>query len=82
MSGIPVIFVPGNSGSHKQVRSLASVSLRKAADDDDVPFHFDYFAVDFDEEFSALYGGTLEGQAQFLEECVQHVLGMYKGSKR
>jgi hypothetical protein len=27
-SGIPVLFIPGNSGSHKQVRSLASVALR------------------------------------------------------
>ena len=32
--GIPVLFVPGNSGSFKQVRSLASVALRKALDDD------------------------------------------------
>jgi len=27
-SGIPVLFIPGNSGSYKQVRSLASVALR------------------------------------------------------
>jgi hypothetical protein len=28
-SGIPVLFIPGNSGSYKQVRSLASVALRQ-----------------------------------------------------
>lgn len=33
-TGIPVLFVPGNSGSHKQVRSLASVALRKALDEE------------------------------------------------
>jgi hypothetical protein len=33
--GIPVLFIPGNSGSHKQVRSLASVALRKAIEDSD-----------------------------------------------
>ena len=27
-SGIPVLYIPGNSGSHKQVRSMASVALR------------------------------------------------------
>ena len=62
-SGIPVLFVPGNSGSHKQVRSLASVALRKAQDDE-MRFHFDYFSVDFDEEFGALYGGALHRQVE------------------
>ncbi len=76
--GIPVLFVPGNSGSHKQVRSLASVALRKA-EDDDHRFHFNFFTVDFNEEFGALYGGTLEDQADFVALCVDHVLGLYGG---
>ena len=71
--GVPVLFVPGNSGSHKQVRSMASVALRKALDDDHSGrFHFDYFSVDFNEEFSALYGGTLEDQVKIGNlECIK-----------
>lgn len=40
--GIPVLFIPGNAGSYKQVRSLASVSLRKYLNSKS-RFHFDYF---------------------------------------
>merc|ERR1719376_495941 len=58
-SGIPVLFIPGNSGSHKQVRSLASVALRMAIKKSEYKVHFDYFSVDFDEEHSAFYGGVL-----------------------
>ncbi len=77
VSGIPVLFIPGNAGSHKQVRSLASVALRKAQDEE-MRFHYDYFTVDFEEEFGAVYGGTLERQAEFVALCVDHILAMYK----
>lgn len=40
--GIPVLFLPGNSGSHMQVRSIASVALRKALSQE-YNYHFDYF---------------------------------------
>lgn len=62
--GIPVLFIPGNSGSHKQVRSLASVALRKSLDDQEHRPKFDFFAVDFEEELSAVYGGVLERQSR------------------
>ena len=79
-SGIPVLFIPGNSGSHKQVRSLASVALRKALDKDyGYRNHFDYFTVDFNEEFSALYGGNLRKQAEYLAVTIDHILGLYAG---
>lgn len=79
-SGIPVLFIPGNSGSYKQVRSLASVALRKAVDESEYKVHFDYFSVDFDEEYSALYGAVLQDQAQFVAHCVEKILGLYVGS--
>ena len=41
-SGAPVLFIPGNSGSYKQARSLASVALRKGVDNDWMS-HLDYF---------------------------------------
>lgn len=40
--GVPVLFIPGNSGSHMQARSLASVALRKALTKG-YQYHFDFF---------------------------------------
>ena len=79
--GIPVLYIPGNSGSHKQVRSLASVALRKAIEDSEYKIHFDYFTVDFDEEYSALYGGVLQNQVEFVSHSIQKILQLYKGRK-
>ncbi|KAL1117448.1 hypothetical protein AAG570_004774 [Ranatra chinensis] len=76
--GIPVLFVPGSRGSHKQVRSLASVSLRKWLGSR-TPFHFDYFALDLDNDHSGLYGGVLKAQTDFLKFCVKRVLSLYRG---
>ena len=105
-SGIPVVFIPGNSGSYKQVRSMASVALRKAScyrilyysllssvldnlncindnmvcvyrkaiDDSEYKTHFDYFSVDFSEEYSAIYGGVLELQADYLRQARVHLM--------
>ncbi len=28
LTGVPILFIPGNSGSYKQVRSIASESAR------------------------------------------------------
>jgi len=81
-SGIPVIFIPGNAGSFRQVRSLASIALRKAIEETKYKIHFDYFAVDFVEEFSALYGGTLQDQAEFVRKSIQDILSLYQGQKQ
>lgn len=35
------------------------------------------FTVDFNEEFSALYGGYLQEQTQYLGSCVRKVLSLY-----
>ncbi|XP_073835018.1 GPI inositol-deacylase isoform X2 [Musca autumnalis] len=43
LRGAPVIFIPGNAGSYKQVRSLASVALRKGMDNER-GIHMDYFS--------------------------------------
>ena len=79
-SGIPVLFIPGNAGSHRQVRSVASIALRKAIDIYKYKTHFDYFAVDFNEEFSALFGGTLIDQADFVRKSIKSILSLYSGT--
>lgn len=79
-SGIPVLFIPGNAGSFRQVRSLASIALRKSIEESKYKVHFDYFAADFVEEYSALYGGTLNEQAAFVRQSIKTILNLYKGS--
>ncbi|XP_062972289.1 GPI inositol-deacylase [Elgaria multicarinata webbii] len=77
-TGIPVLFLPGNAGSYKQVRSLGSIALRKA-EDVDYKYHFDVFSVNFNEELVALYGGSLQRQTRFVHECIKVILKLYKG---
>lgn len=75
LNGVPVLFIPGNAGSYKQVRSLASVALRKAETHRN---HFNYFTIDFDEDFSGLYGGVLMKQVNFVHSCLRHISRFYE----
>nr|KAF6450859.1 post-GPI attachment to proteins inositol deacylase 1 [Molossus molossus] len=77
LTGIPVLFLPGNAGSYKQVRSIGSIALRKA-EDIDFKYHFDFFSVNFNEELVALYGGSLQKQTKFVHECIKTILKLYK----
>lgn len=77
LSGIPVLFIPGNAGSYKQVRSLASVALRKA-ESLRSKVHFNYFTTDLDESLSGLFGGVLNEQTEFVRLCITRILWLYK----
>uniref|UniRef100_A0A1I8IIY6 PGAP1-like protein n=1 Tax=Macrostomum lignano TaxID=282301 RepID=A0A1I8IIY6_9PLAT len=59
--GSPLLFIPGNDGSHKQVRSLASVAIqmRKTLG---TKTRFDCFAVDLNS------GGLVARHAMTLED--------------
>ncbi|XP_050561004.1 GPI inositol-deacylase [Spodoptera frugiperda] len=78
--GVPVLFLPGNSGSHMQVRSLASVALRKALAKG-YQHHFDFFTISYNEELSGLYGGVLEDQTKFAAACITKILSLYKSNR-
>ncbi|XP_077392151.1 GPI inositol-deacylase [Festucalex cinctus] len=78
--GAPVIFLHGNAGSYKQVRSLGSVALRKA-ENAEGGLHFNVFTVDFNGELVALYGGSLRRQTYFLHESIKAILKLYKHLK-
>uniref|UniRef100_UPI00398E507F GPI inositol-deacylase n=1 Tax=Pristiophorus japonicus TaxID=55135 RepID=UPI00398E507F len=80
VTGIPILFLPGNAGSYRQVRSLGSVALRKAENIHN-KFHFDFFSIDFNEELVALYGGSLEKQTKFVHACLKVILKLYKDQK-
>uniref|UniRef100_A0A1Q3G1I1 GPI inositol-deacylase n=1 Tax=Culex tarsalis TaxID=7177 RepID=A0A1Q3G1I1_CULTA len=76
-TGAPVLFIPGNGGSYKQARSLASVALRKGIDNG-WRNHLDFFTVDFNEEYSGLYGGVLNNQIKYASLCVRRILNLYE----
>ncbi|XP_053328203.1 GPI inositol-deacylase [Spea bombifrons] len=77
LSGIPVLFLPGNAGSYKQARSIGSIALRKAENIENV-YHFNVFTVNFNEELVALYGGSLRRQTKFVHVCIKAILQIYK----
>ncbi|XP_053351875.1 GPI inositol-deacylase [Clarias gariepinus] len=79
LSGAPVLFLPGNAGSYKQVRSLGSVALRKA-EGLEGGIHLNVFTIDFNEELVALYGGSLSRQTHFLYESIKVILQLYKNN--
>ncbi|BFZ54157.1 GPI inositol deacylase [Savitreella phatthalungensis] len=85
--GVPVLFVPGNAGSYKQIRPLAAESanqfdaLLKSDGIDSLHTRgtkpLDFFTVDFDEDFSAFHGQTLLDQAEYLNAAVAYILSLY-----
>ncbi|KAI0506215.1 PGAP1-like protein-domain-containing protein [Xylaria bambusicola] len=83
--GIPVLFIPGNAGSYKQVRSIASESARYfhetlqpnlAASNSGVK-GLDFFTVDFNEDFTAFHGQTMLDQAEYVNEAIRYILSLY-----
>ncbi|ESN91714.1 hypothetical protein HELRODRAFT_189781 [Helobdella robusta] len=80
LNGVPALFIPGNAGSYRQVRSLGSVALRMA---ENIPKKnkIDFFAIDFNEELSGFFGGFLEKQSEFAFLCVDHILSIYNRTK-
>ncbi|CAL1282554.1 unnamed protein product [Larinioides sclopetarius] len=79
--GNPVLFIPGNAGSHRQVRSLGSVALRMGHSLHTNTF-FNFFTIDFNEEISALYGGTLKDQTEYVFACIKHIQSLYSLEKK
>ncbi|BGP07129.1 GPI inositol deacylase [Rhodotorula toruloides] len=87
LSGTPVLFVPGNAGSFRQVRSLASAASRVWFDVPGVPrkgvgtreggASLDFFTLDFNDDFSAFHGQTLLDQAEYTADCIRYILSLY-----
>ncbi|KAJ1785302.1 GPI inositol deacylase, partial [Coemansia sp. RSA 2399] len=82
---IPVLFVPGNAGSHKQVRSMASSSASAfveliGKDPGAVErgqIGYDFFTVGLNEEFTALHGYSILEQAEFVNDAIRYILSLY-----
>ncbi|KAJ7853872.1 PGAP1-like protein-domain-containing protein [Mycena leptocephala] len=81
-NGVPVLFIPGNAGSSRQVRSIASSAVRQYYD---APYSvapefrsralkpLDFFAVEFNEDLSAFHGPTLEAQTAYTSRAIANL---------
>ena len=80
----PVLYLPGSGGCYKQARSIGSVLYRKmnfnkmGKKRSTFNFHFNTFTIDFDEELTGIYGGTLQAQTEFTAKAIQRILDFYK----
>ncbi|PJF17019.1 hypothetical protein PSACC_03163, partial [Paramicrosporidium saccamoebae] len=72
----PVLFIPGCSGSYRQVRSFASATIASPGVD-----CYDFFAVDFRQEFVAFLPGLLEQQSVYVNDALQFLLAEYPSKK-
>ncbi|KAJ9614518.1 GPI inositol deacylase [Cladophialophora chaetospira] len=90
LRGAPVLFIPGNAGSYKQVRSLSSESsryyhnfLRQDAEAAKAGVRsFDFFTLNFNEDLSAFHGQTLLDQAEYVNEAIAYILSLYVDGNR
>ncbi|WPG97809.1 Hypothetical protein R9X50_00059000 [Acrodontium crateriforme] len=90
VKGIPVLFIPGNAGSYKQMRPIAAEAAHYFQDvlrEDPAAIEsgkrpLDFFTVDFNEEMTAFHGQTLLDQAEYLNEAVAYILALYHNPHR
>ncbi|KAJ5105039.1 hypothetical protein NUU61_002386 [Penicillium alfredii] len=90
LNGVPVLFLPGNAGSYRQVRSLAAEASRHYYDvvrhDEDRHAagtrSLDFFMVDFNEDMAAFHGQTLLDQAEYVNEAISYILSLYHDPRR
>ncbi|EEB06527.2 GPI inositol deacylase [Schizosaccharomyces japonicus yFS275] len=89
-SGIPIIFIPGNAGSYKQVRAFAAdvahqfADLLSASYDEAIASgkrNLDFFTLDFNEDFSAFHGQTLIDQAEYVNDAIAYILSLYPDTR-
>ena len=63
--GIPVLYLHGNKGHYKEVRSLGYTS-DLVAESTKAKKRLEYFTVDFQEEASAFNGAHLQDQSEYV----------------
>ncbi|CAB4252468.1 similar to Saccharomyces cerevisiae YFL025C BST1 GPI inositol deacylase of the ER that negatively regulates COPII vesicle formation [Maudiozyma barnettii] len=85
LNGVPVLFIPGNAGSFKQVRSIASACANLFFDSKDsinnpTTQNIDFFTADFNEDFTAFHGQTMLDQAEYLNDAIAYILSLYEQS--
>lgn len=89
LGGIPILFIPGNAGSYRQVRSIAAETsdlyfdhyLGQSDNLNPNARNYDFFTADFNEDFTAFHGRTMLDQAEYLNEAIKFILGLYANSE-
>ncbi|EXF78844.1 hypothetical protein CFIO01_12731 [Colletotrichum fioriniae PJ7] len=85
LRGVPVLFIPGNAGSYKQVRPIAAEAANyyhESLQHDETAVaagarNLDFFTVDFNEDITAFHGQTMLDQAEYLNEAIRYILSLY-----
>lgn len=80
-TGIPVLFIPGNAGSFRQVRALAAKSATLFFSNPYKHPQFDYYTADFNEDLTAFHGRSLLDQAEYLNDAIKFILSLYSPIK-
>lgn len=73
---MPVLFVPGNSGSHMQVRSIASTTLKNQLNSLDAA-KFVFYAIDFGGQMSGINGKLMQKQIAFVRLALKMILSSH-----
>ncbi len=90
VKGVPMLFIPGNAGSYKQMRPIAAEAAHYFQDQlrsdpsaiENGKRPLDFFTVDFNEELTAFHGQTLLDQAEYLNEAIAYILALYHNPER
>ncbi|KAG9049980.1 GPI inositol deacylase [Tulasnella sp. UAMH 9824] len=91
LHGSPVLFIPGNAGSSRQARSIASSAIRQIYTNPYVPSSeftkgtiapVDIFTAEFNEDLSALHGPTLLSQKAYIDSAIDYILSLYPATSR
>ncbi|KAI5297954.1 hypothetical protein KEM56_004418, partial [Ascosphaera pollenicola] len=90
LKGVPVLFLPGNAGSYRQGRSLASeasIYFRDVLQHDQEKLQagvrgLDFFLADFNEDMAAFHGQTLLDQAEYINDALAYILSLYQDPRR
>ena len=85
LAGTPILFIPGNAGSYKQVRSIAAETANQFFDNNAYikslnlnTNNLDFFTADFNEDFTAFHGRTMLDQAEYLNDAIKFILSLYR----
>ncbi|KAG8955175.1 GPI inositol deacylase [Tulasnella sp. 424] len=91
LHGSPVLFIPGNAGSSRQVRSIASSAIRQIYTNPYVSSSefangtiapVDVFAAEFNEDLSAFHGPTLLSQKAYIDSAIDYILSLYPATSK
>lgn len=74
---VPVLFIPGHAGSFEQARSIAAYTAKRQYQQPEL-VKFDFYTVDFTEDFTAFHGQTMLDQAEFCNDAIKFILSLYQ----